>query len=207
MVNLFTTSSQEKSTLQEVGASLSKSAIRRRLHESKYRRFTTRCERGQMRLCQKKTSKKSLTTYRKAWSIQEQQPRRFWGGKNVNYSARAKSISWSQPDWACISLAEDKTKERKPHKHNIWSQLQQRPGKASQKRKASLWWCPWDPDLRQSLPVNDSKPISKLNIYLWLYLFVQLHLSPWKWGTVYKNGCNSFLSILLYFCSTPWIKD
>ncbi len=28
----------------------------------------------------------------------------------------AKSISWSQPDWACISLAEDKIKGRKTHK-------------------------------------------------------------------------------------------
>ncbi len=32
------------------------------------------------------------------------------------YSAIAKSISWSQPDWACISLANDKTKGRKTHK-------------------------------------------------------------------------------------------
>ncbi len=37
--NTFTTSSQEKYTLQEVGLSLSKSTIKRRLHESKYRRF------------------------------------------------------------------------------------------------------------------------------------------------------------------------
>ncbi len=28
----------------------------------------------------------------------------------------AKLISWYQPDWACISLAEDKTKGRKTHK-------------------------------------------------------------------------------------------
>ncbi len=35
--------------------------------------------------------------------------------KAVNYSAMAKSISWSQPNWVCISLAEDKTKGRKTH--------------------------------------------------------------------------------------------
>ncbi len=35
--NPFTTSSQEKNTLQEVGVSPSKSTIKRRLHESKYR--------------------------------------------------------------------------------------------------------------------------------------------------------------------------
>ncbi len=37
-------------------------------------------------------------------------------GNQVEYSAMAKSISWSQPDWACISLAEDKTKGRKTRK-------------------------------------------------------------------------------------------
>ncbi len=37
-------------------------------------------------------------------------------GKKVGYSAMAKSISWYQPDWPCISLAEDKTKGRKTHK-------------------------------------------------------------------------------------------
>ncbi len=37
-------------------------------------------------------------------------------GKKEDYSAVAKSISWSQLDWACISLAEDKTKGRKTHK-------------------------------------------------------------------------------------------
>jgi len=45
--NLFTTSSQEKNTLQKVGLSLSKSTIKRRLRESKYRGFTTRCKQEQ----------------------------------------------------------------------------------------------------------------------------------------------------------------
>ncbi len=75
--------------------------------------------------------------------------------KKVEYSTMAKSISWSQPDWACISPAEDKTKGRKTHKQT--SQLQQRPGKASQMRKPNLWWCPWVPDLRQSWPAMDSQ--------------------------------------------------
>ncbi len=39
--------------------------------------------------------------------------------KKVEYSAMAKSISWFQPDWVCISLAEDKTKGRKTHKQTI----------------------------------------------------------------------------------------
>ncbi len=61
----FTTFSQEKYTLQDV-VSLSKSTIKRRLHKSKYRGFTTRCKQGQIRLCQK-TSKKSQTTSGKAF--------------------------------------------------------------------------------------------------------------------------------------------
>lgn len=56
--NPFTTSSQEKNTLQEADVSLSKSTIKRRLHQSKYRGFTTSCKQGQIRLCQK-TSKKA----------------------------------------------------------------------------------------------------------------------------------------------------
>ncbi len=36
--------------------------------------------------------------------------------KKVEYSG---TISWSQPDWACISLAQDKTKSRKTHKQTI----------------------------------------------------------------------------------------
>ncbi len=51
--NPFTTFSQVKNTLQEVAVSLSKSTIKRRLHERKYRGFTTRCKQGQVRLCQK----------------------------------------------------------------------------------------------------------------------------------------------------------
>ena len=42
--NPFTTSSEMKKTLQEVGVSLSKSTIKRRHHESKYRGFTKRCK-------------------------------------------------------------------------------------------------------------------------------------------------------------------
>ncbi len=33
----------------------------------------------------------------------------------------AKSFSWFQPDWACISLDEDKTKGRKIHKQQLKS--------------------------------------------------------------------------------------
>ena len=42
--NPYTTVCQIKNTLQEVGLYVSKSTIKRRLHQSKYRGFTTRCE-------------------------------------------------------------------------------------------------------------------------------------------------------------------
>ena len=42
--NPFTTVGQIKNTLQEVGVCVSKSTIKRRLHQSEYRGFTTRCK-------------------------------------------------------------------------------------------------------------------------------------------------------------------
>ena len=41
--NPFTTSSEVRKTLQELGVSISKSTMKRRPHKSKYRGFTTRC--------------------------------------------------------------------------------------------------------------------------------------------------------------------
>ncbi len=60
--NPFTTSIQEKNTLQEADMSLSKSTIKRRLHQSKYRGFTTRCKQGQIRLGQKNILKSQTTS-------------------------------------------------------------------------------------------------------------------------------------------------
>ncbi len=70
----FTTVGQIKNTLQEVGVCVSKSTIKRRLHQSEYRRFTTRCktigepqkQEGQIRVCQ--------TTSKKAFTVLEQHP-------------------------------------------------------------------------------------------------------------------------------------
>ena len=42
--NPFTTANQVNNTLQEVGGSISKSTIKRRLHESRYRGYTARCK-------------------------------------------------------------------------------------------------------------------------------------------------------------------
>ncbi len=46
-------------------------------------------------------------------SILQKQPRVF-EGKEVDCYAMAKSITWPESDWACISLAEDKLKGKCP---------------------------------------------------------------------------------------------
>ncbi len=74
----FTTVGQIKNTLQEVGVCVSKSTIKRRLHQSEYRGFTTRCkplvsltkQEGQIRVCQ--------TTSKKAFTVLEQHPMDRW---------------------------------------------------------------------------------------------------------------------------------
>ncbi len=93
-------------------------------------------------------SKKHLKKPDKFWKSMKHKGKateKFLKVKKVDYSAMTKSISWSQPDWTCISLAEDKTKGRKTHKRTTTEVSCSRPGKASQKRKPSLWRCPWVP--------------------------------------------------------------
>ncbi len=62
----FTTSREGKSTLQEVGVSLSTSKFKRSCNQSKYRRFTTKCKQGQIRLCQKKNNLQKPDHFRKS---------------------------------------------------------------------------------------------------------------------------------------------
>ncbi len=116
--NPFTTSSQEKNTFQEVDMPLSKSIISRLPVALGY---------SLVMMWQKTSSQKNSEVYRDILSAlwrfivqMDDDPKhtakaRVFEGKKVEYSALAKSISWSQPDWACISLAEDKTKDRKTH--------------------------------------------------------------------------------------------
>ncbi len=46
-------------------------------------------------------------------SILQKQPKSF-EGKEVDCYAMAKSITWPESDWACISLAKDKTEGKMP---------------------------------------------------------------------------------------------
>ncbi len=84
--NPFTTSNQEKNTLQEADVS----TIKRRLHQSKYRGFTTSCKQGQIRLCQK--------TSKKARPLLENHSLDGWHKINLyqNDGKKAWSSSWSK---------------------------------------------------------------------------------------------------------------
>ncbi len=46
-------------------------------------------------------------------SILQKQPKSFWR-EEVDCYAMAKSITWPESDWACISLAKDKTEGKMP---------------------------------------------------------------------------------------------
>lgn len=69
--NPFTTVGQINNTLQEVGVCVSKSTIKRRLHQSEYRVFTTRCK-PLVSLKNRKTrselAKQHLTTPLQFWT-------------------------------------------------------------------------------------------------------------------------------------------
>ncbi len=219
----FTTVGQIKNTLQELGVRVSKSTIKRRLHQSEYRGFTTRCKplvslknrKARLEFAKRHLKKPSqfwnnilwtdetkINLYqsdgkRRVWrrkgtahdpkhttssvkhgggsvmawacmaasgtgslvfiddvtadkssrmnsevfrailsahiqpnaseligrrftvqmdndpSILQKQPKSF-EGKEVDCYAMAKSITWPESDWACISLAEDKTEGKMP---------------------------------------------------------------------------------------------
>ncbi len=55
--NTFTTSSQEKNSLQKADVSLSKSKIKRRLHQRKFRGFTTRWKKARLDFAKKTSTK------------------------------------------------------------------------------------------------------------------------------------------------------
>ncbi len=247
--NPFTTSSQEKNTLQEVDVSLSMSTIKRRLHQSKYRGYTTRCKQGQIRLSILWMAEIKINLYqndgkKKVWrrlgtahdpkhttsSVKHDGAVWSWAawlpmalgywclvmtwqkteadgwtlkcieiyclprfsqhstngrwtktysksnpgvleGKKVEYSAMAKSISWSQLDWAAFHSLKTKLKaERATNKQQLKSAAV-KAWQTSQKRKPCLRWCPWVPDLRQSLPAKDSQQNIKNEHFIYDYIY------------------------------------
>ncbi len=255
----FTTVGQIKNTLQEVGVCVSKSTIKRRLHQSEYRGFTTRCKPlvslknrkarlefakrhlkkpsqfwnnilwtdetkinlyqsdGKRRVWRRKgtahdpkhttssvkhgggrvmawacmaasgtgslvfiddvTADKSsrmnsevfrailncsysAKCFRTHWtalhSADGQWPKaycksnqRVFEGKEVDCYAMAKSITWPESDWACISLAEDKTEGKKPQEQaGTEDGCSRGLARASPGMKPSVCWCLCVPDFR-----------------------------------------------------------
>ncbi len=90
----------------------------------------------------------------------------------------AKSISWFQPDWACISLAEDKTKDRKTQKQTT-TEASCSKGLAKHHKGVNSV----SGDAHESLHAKDS-------IYDSIYLYINIWAHENE-STVYKNGCNS----------------
>ena len=78
--NPFTTAGQINNTLQEVGVCVSKSTIKRRLHQSEYRGFTTRCK-PLVSLKNRKTRLEFAKQHLK-------QPLQFW--KNILWTDETK---------------------------------------------------------------------------------------------------------------------
>lgn len=79
----------------------------------------------------------------------------FFNGKDVEYSAMAESSARSQPSWACISLARDKTSGRKTHKQSTTEDSCSKDlAKHHKGGNPSVWWCPWVPDLKSSISLR-----------------------------------------------------
>ena len=75
----FTTVGQIKNTLQEVGVCVSKSTIKRRLHQSEYRGFTTRCHHNHWWASKTGRPDYSLpNNIKKAFTVLEQHPMDRW---------------------------------------------------------------------------------------------------------------------------------
>ncbi len=193
--NPFTTSSQEKNTFQEVDMPLSKSIISRLPVALGY---------SLVMMWPKTSSRKNSEAYRDILSAQIQSNgqklnrRRFivqmdddpkhtakarvFEGKKVEYSALAKSISWSQPDWARISLAEDKTKDRKTHEQKTTEVSLSKAWQSITKKKTPSLVMSMSSRLKEVIACKlFSKQILKRNLFIW-FIFVQLHFNPWKWG-------------------------
>ncbi len=100
-INYFTTSGNEKNTLQGVDVSLSKSRIKRRLHRSKYRGFMTRCKQGQIR---PKTSKKLDHLWKSILWTSDIKINLYQNYGKKKVWRRLGAVRWHEHAWLSVAL-------------------------------------------------------------------------------------------------------
>ncbi len=92
-------------------------------------------------------------------SILQKQPKSF-EGKEVDCYAMAKSITWPESDWACISLAGDKTEGKCPkNKQELKTVCSRGLAEHHQGMKPSVWWCLCVPDFRLVMTAKDLQQV------------------------------------------------
>ncbi len=121
----FTTVGQIKNTLQEVGVCVSKSTIKRRLHQSEYRGFTTRCKplvslknrKARLEFAKRPLKKPSQFWNNILWTdetkinlYQSDEKRRVWRRKGTAHDPKHTSSSvkhggGSVMAWACMAAS------------------------------------------------------------------------------------------------------
>ncbi len=121
----FTTVGQIKNTLQEVGVCVSKSKIKRRLHQSEYRGFTTRCKplvslknrKARLELAKRHLKKPSQFWNNILWTdetkinlYQSDGKRRVWRRKGTAHDPKHTTSSvkhggGSVMAWACMAAS------------------------------------------------------------------------------------------------------
>ncbi len=79
----------------------------------------------------------------------------------------AKSISTLKPYRACLLPAKEETEGSNPPN---WKRLRWKPGKASQKKNAKVWWCQWVTGLMQLLKAKDLQLNIKLFFFTLMYV-------------------------------------
>ena len=88
-------------------------------------------------------------------------------------------------------LLKTKLKAERPTNKQQLKTAAARPGKASQRRKPSIWWCSWVPGFRQSLPAKDSQQSIKNEHFI----YGNVNLSNYFWAPEMRRLCRKMVAI------------
>jgi len=112
-------------------------------------------------------------------------------GKNVEYKSPDLNPNKS-PDSHAFYLLKTKLKAERPTNKQQLNSAAAKDWQSITKEETRSLVMSMSARIKAAIACKGfSTKYKKININLWLYLFVQLHLSFWKWGTEYKNGCKS----------------